>query len=73
MELHEAIVEVLKEANKPLTYSEIANRINQRRLYTPTNGEMLMSRQISARVAHNLGLFKKDKTYRPMLISLRTQ
>lgn len=70
MELHEVIKHILKQANKPLTCTEIAEKVNDSKLYPKRND--VPSNQISARINRKKYsyLFKKDKTVRPMLISL---
>lgn len=57
MTLHEAIVVVLKEAGRPLTRKDIADKINARKLYIRGDGKPLPSNQIGARVSHYLNLF----------------
>lgn len=57
MTLHEAIVVVLKEAGRPLTRKDIADKINARKLYIRGDGKPLPSNQIGARVRHYLNLF----------------
>lgn len=68
MKLHKVITEVLEQSGESLTCREIADRVNRSGLY---KSEVAVE-QISARI--NSGeychLFKKDKTLRPMLISL---
>lgn len=70
MNLHDAIVLILKEEGHPLTCSAIAEKIHKRKLYIKGNKTPLKGRQISARINQYQFLFKKDKTYTPMLISL---
>lgn len=71
MELHDAIIVVLKEANRPLTCSEIAQKINARNLYERGDKKPLKSNQITARInsPSYQHLFEKDQTHTPMLIS----
>lgn len=67
MVLHEAMITVLKKANKPLTCSEIADKINDQNLYKRNN---LTGGDISARLSHHLDKFNKNESCHPMLISL---
>ena len=60
MKLHEAIETVLKEAGHSLRSSEIANRINNLKLYQRGDGNPLPSSQINARVNNYLHLFIKN-------------
>ena len=57
MTLHEAIIEVIKEAGKPLAKNEIANRINEGKLYTRGDGNPVPTNQISARINNYPDLF----------------
>ena len=70
LKLHEAIVIVLKEANRPLTCSEIADKINAQKLYERGDKNPLESTQISGRISKYSYLFHQDKHHYPMLISL---
>lgn len=47
--LHQAIIQVLKEHNKEMKYSEIAIEINKRKLYVRKDGELLSAQQVQAR------------------------
>lgn len=73
MELHKAIIEVLKKSGKPMTCADIADKINSSKIYSRGDKDPVEGGQISARInvetySH---LFKKDKNIRPMLVSLR--
>lgn len=69
--LHKAIVEVLKEAKRPLTTSEIAGVINTNRLYTRADGLPVPSTQVSARISHYPSLFSVNRATSPKTISLK--
>ena len=74
MELHNAIIEVLEKAGKPLTAREIADKINAGNLYSRKTDDLpVPAGQITARInvekyAHS---FTKDKSVSPMLIGLK--
>lgn len=70
MKLHEAIEEALLIANKPLTYSEIAELINKYGLYRRKDGNDVPSSQISARIKTYGSHFKVMKGDGPALIDL---
>ncbi len=59
MTLHEAIVKVLSDENRPMPSSEIAIRINSLNLYERGDGRPLPASQISARIKNYPGLFKR--------------
>lgn len=59
MTLHEAIIQILKENNRPMTTSEIAAEVNDRRLYKRKDGLPLEPSQIAARINKYLHLFKR--------------
>lgn len=61
MTLHEAIVMVLQENMKPMTASEIADILNDRKLYIKKDGSEIKTSQIHARVNKRPGLFTKDE------------
>ncbi len=50
MDLHHAILEILKSSRVPLTFSEIALRINQAGIYQRNDGKPLKPLQIQARI-----------------------
>jgi len=60
MTLHEAIEQILFEAKQPLSYSEIADRINDTELYTKSDNSKITANQISARVKKYQGIFSVD-------------
>jgi hypothetical protein len=68
--LHDAIIRILQEARKPLTCSMIAEKINAKHLYQRGDKAPLKGGQIAARIDKCSKYFNKDKTQRPMLISL---
>jgi hypothetical protein len=75
MELHDAIIQVLEKAREPLTAQEIADRINSGGLYSrKVDDSPVPARQITARinVKNYSHRFTKDKSVKPMLISLAT-
>lgn len=57
MKLHEAIQQVLLEENRELNSSQIAHKVNQKKLYTRGDGQPVPSSQISARVRKYPALF----------------
>ena len=57
MTLHEAIIEVLKEANKPLSATDIARQINEKKLYSRGDNQPVPSNQIHARTKNYSQLF----------------
>lgn len=60
--LHDAIEEVLREAQGPLTASEIATRITDRGLFIPPrSGKPLTSSQVNSRISnlHYRGRFRR--------------
>lgn len=60
MTLHEAIVRVLLDANTPLSSGEIADAINNQKLYKRRDGQKLASSQIMARVNQYPDLLKAN-------------
>ncbi|MBN1187467.1 MAG: N-6 DNA methylase [Bacteroidales bacterium] len=48
--LHEAIAKVLKEAGKPLSADEIAQKVNEHKLYVRNDGNPVPTSQIHARI-----------------------
>lgn len=69
MYLHEAIAKVLKEKNRPMTARELADELNQRKLYIKKDETLIETSQIHARVKNYTQLFRK----RDGLISLREE
>ncbi len=61
MTLHEAIVKILQEAGNPLSASDIANRINEAKLYTRKDGNPVPVNQIHARVKNYPAIFYQEK------------
>jgi repressor of nif and glnA expression len=59
MFLHEAITQVLKEQNRPMTARELADEINQRKLYIKRDESNIKTSQIHARVKNYPHLFQK--------------
>lgn len=57
MTLHDAMVDVLADARRPLRAAELAAAINDRGLYSRRDGQPLPSSQISARVRNYPELF----------------
>lgn len=57
MKLHEAIGLAIREAGHPLTYTEIANAVNEGHLYSRKDGTPVPASQISARVKNYPQLF----------------
>jgi repressor of nif and glnA expression len=69
MYLHEAIAKILTEKNRPMTARELADEINQRKLYIKKDETLIETSQIHARVKNYTQLFRK----RDGLISLREE
>lgn len=70
MKLHEAIEVVLRNADKPLTFTEISKLINAQMLYARKDGKPVPASQISARVNQYPDLFEVNRSTSPMVISL---
>lgn len=70
-ELHDVIAEVLKTAKAPLTVAEITVKVNELGTYQRYDGQPVDTSQVNARINKYPSLFVKDKTVKPMLISLR--
>ncbi len=62
MKLHEAIIEVLNDNKSGLTTKQIADKINQKKLYIRGDEEPVPSSQISARINRPsyMYLFERD-------------
>lgn len=71
MELHYAIIQILKSNGRPMTCREIADELNSSKLYSKRNGSKIAPNQISARVNKYPSLFIKDMSAKPMKISAR--
>ena len=70
MNLHDAIIQILREVGTPLSCRDIADIINKAQLYKKGNLSPIKGGQISARINQYPNLFKVDRTSKPMLISL---
>ena len=70
MKLHEAIQEVIRQSCRPLTYSEIAQRVNQQGLYSRKDGRSVPASQISARVKNYPALFTVNNEASPATVTL---
>ena len=72
MKLHEAIQEVIRESGHPLTFTEIAKRINQLELYSRKKDNLpVPASQISARVKNYPELFIVNHEVSPMTVDIR--
>jgi len=60
MTLHEAILEVLHNHGKPMSAQEIAEVINQHKLYIRKDGDPLKGGQINARISNHPELFTRE-------------
>lgn len=60
MTLHEAIVEILRDAGRFMTDAELASEINARGNYRKRDGSAMMSSQIRLRVAKYPALFVRE-------------
>lgn len=60
MTLHEAIIEVLREKDRPMMTKEIADIINSRQLYVRKDNNLVSGVQISARVKNHPDLFQVE-------------
>ena len=61
MNLHEAIKQVLDESNNGLTYVEIAEVINEKKLYQKKDASLVIAGQIKIRVYNYQHLFKVEQ------------
>jgi hypothetical protein len=61
MTLHEEIVQILKEAGKPLPTSQIADLANNRKNYTKSDGSEISPFQIHGRTRNYSNLFLRKK------------
>jgi hypothetical protein len=71
MKLHEAIQEVIRQSGRPLTFTEIANLINQDSLYSRKDGHPVPASQISARVRNYPELFIVNDDISPKTVNIR--
>lgn len=62
MTLHEEIVQILKEAGKPLPTSQIADLVNNRKNYQKNDGSVISPFQIHGRTRNYSNLFLRKKT-----------
>lgn len=67
MTLHEAMIEVLKEKESPMTTKEIAEKLNQNKLYEKKDKSLIKAFQIERRAYNYQHLFIMNGNY----ISLR--
>lgn len=70
-DLHEVISEVLKKAGTPLTVAEITVKVNELGTYKRYDGQPVDTSQVNARINKYPSLFVKDKSVKPMKISLK--
>lgn len=73
LKLHEAIELVIKEAGKPLTFTEIAKQINARNLYSRKDGAPVPASQISARIKNYPSWFTVNRDESPATVSIANQ
>lgn len=72
MLLHEAIIQVLKEnSNMPMTYKEIATKLNQKKYYTKKDGTVIKPDQIRARIKNYSNLFNVYKESAPNTVKVK--
>lgn len=62
MTLHKEIVQILKEAGKPLPTSQIADLVTDRKNYTKSDGSEISPFQIHGRTRNYTNLFLRKKT-----------
>ena len=67
MTLHEAIVQVLKSANRAMTTQQIAEELNKTKAYQKRDGSAITDFQIHGRTKNYPHLFNRDKS----LVSLK--
>lgn len=70
LKLHEAIEMVIKEADRPLTFTEIARQINARNLYSRRDGAPVPASQISARIKNYPSWFTVNRDESPATVSI---
>lgn len=70
-DLHEVIADVLKTACTPLSVAEITVKVNELGSYKRYDGQPVDTTQVNARINKYPSLFVKDKSVKPMKISLR--
>ena len=71
MKLHESIQEVIRQSGRPLTYTEIAQRVNQQGLYCRKDGGPVPASQISARIKNYPELFIVNDDVSPKTVSVK--
>lgn len=69
MKLHEAIEKLIKDVGRPMTTNEIANRLNENKLYTKKDGSQITSFQIHGRTKNYTKIFIRDGS----LVSLKDE
>ena len=70
LKLHEAIEKVIKDAGRPLSFTEIAKQINTQNLYSRGDGAPVPASQISARVKNYPSWFTVNRDESPATVSL---
>lgn len=71
MTLHEAIYDVIRECGTPLSFTEIAKRINSDKLYCRKDGQPVPASQISARVKNYPDMFSVNKDESPAKVNIK--
>jgi hypothetical protein len=69
MTLHEAIIQVLKTAGRPMSTTEIADKLNHNGLYRKRDGSAISAFQIHGRTSNYSHLFDRDGS----MVSLKDQ
>ena len=70
MTLHEAIAQLLRQSEGPMTAREIADGLNKNKWYTKADKSEIKSSQITARVDDHHELFDIDRSISPLKIKL---
>lgn len=70
MYLHDAMMLILKEYNRPMTGEELSNEIYRRGLYFQKSGGQAPRSQIELRAKNYPQYFYVDKSCTPRLISI---
>ena len=73
LKLHEAIELVIKDAGRPLTFTEIAKQVNARNLYSRKDGAPVPASQISARIKNYPTWFTVNRDETPATVSIAKQ
>lgn len=60
MTLHEAIIVILKEKNREMTTTEIANELNRSNLYSKKDGSEITDYQVHGRTKNYPKFFSRD-------------